>query len=171
MDHPAHAIFEAYVIGALTEPASDSFTSHVATCEVCAKKLEAEARAELGMLEIHAATKAAPPRVTADRPRIRRPRLWAGASVLAIAASVLLILALRRSHEIAPPSSMTVSVTRPSEPIPLVVCPDGVHQEECVETAHRHGLFVRYPAWGSAPPLGGSRGGQGPSGSPFPSQM
>ncbi len=177
MDHPQQPKFEAFAIGALTDEESAAFVEHVSTCDDCAKKLEAEARAELAILEVHAASKLDAPRVRGVR-GVRAPKVtvWRAAGALALAAALLLFVLSRRGAQ-PTATTMTVSVSAPSiaasagapgsQPIPLVVCPDSLDQEKCVEDAHRHGLFVSYPPWASAPPLGGGRSGQGPTGSPF----
>ena len=176
MDHPQDSIIEAFVIGALPEPETAAFIAHVSECDVCAKKLEAEAKTELAIVEVVAASKVASP-VRARTHRKRRPRLlWGAAGGLALAAAILLLVLSRKDRGDAPTSTstttMTVSAPRAEAPIPLVVCADGLEQEKCVEEAHRHGLFVSYPPWASAPPLGGGRSGPGPNGSPFaPQQM
>jgi hypothetical protein len=168
VDHPQAAMFERFVIGALTDEETASFVAHVSGCDPCAKKLEAEAKVELAIAEVHAASRRIAPRALARR----WPLMGAGAGALALAAAVLLfVLSRSQGHRDAPTQTMTVAAPPAAQPIPLVVCPDGLDQEKCVEEAHRHGLFVGYPPWGAAPPLGGGRSGQGPSGSPFSVQQ
>jgi len=165
MEHPERTVFELFVLGALTKTDSDVFIAHVSSCETCSKTLRDEAQAELAVREVHAAAKRV---ARVKRPAATRLRMWGGAGALALAASIAFFVLSRHRPQIAPPSTMTVSATK-TEPIPLVVCPDGLGQEKCVEDAHRHGLFVSYPPWASAPPLVGS--GRGPNASPFASQM
>jgi hypothetical protein len=170
VEHPQESMFERFMIGALSDAETASFVAHVSGCDPCAKKLEVEAQAELAIAEVHAAAKRPAPR--RSLPRTGRPVLGAVAGSLALAAAVLLfVLGRPKTHEDDRVQTMTVSDQRPTQPIPLVVCPDGIDQEKCVEDAHRHGLFVSYPPWASAPPLGGGRSGQGPSGSPFSVQQ
>src|SRR5205807_2647023 len=65
------------------------------------------------------------------------------------------------------PRASPVAIAAPA-PIPLVVCADGPEQGKCVQNAHRRGLYVRWPDWAGAPPLGGRRNpGAGPADSPF----
>lgn len=179
MDHPRDSAFEAFVIGALDERESAAFVAHASACDACATKLASEAQAELAVLEVHAASrseipkaKAAPHAKAAPAKVKSRLVMWSSAGALALAAAVLLFLFSGRGRReeagnTSSKTTMTVSAPRATQPIPLVTCPDGLEQEKCVEDAHRHGLFVGYPPWASAPPLGGGRSGQGPSGSPF----
>jgi hypothetical protein len=59
IDHPLESTFESFVIGALAEGESAAFVAHVSECDACAKKLEGEAQAELGMYEVASAAKGA----------------------------------------------------------------------------------------------------------------
>lgn len=169
MDHPQAAMFESFVIGALTEEESAAFVAHVSDCDACATKLEAEARGELAIREVHDASRRGAPKKV-----VRRWSLAAGgAGALALAAAVLLLVLSRsQGRRDVPDPTTTALAPTAATPIPLVVCPDGLAQAKCVEEAHRHGLFVSYPPWGSAPPLGGGgRSGPGPNGSPFSAQQ
>jgi hypothetical protein len=163
-------VFESFVIGALDAADSEAFVAHVSTCDACAAKLQNESRHELAIAEVHAAS---PKRVLPGIvPAKRRTAAWIGAGALALAAALLLFV-LGRPRVPVEGRTETMTVTAPpvTTPIPLVVCRDGRGQEKCVEEAHRHGLFVSYPPWAKAPPLGGGRSGQGPNGPPFVQQM
>jgi hypothetical protein len=175
--HPEAADFEAYVIGALENEARHAFLAHVSECEACAATLQREARVELAMFEVHEAArkneleKGSPQanrgaRVLTLRPKRRTMTLAIGA--LAAAAAIFFFHRIRKSPAPSngPPMTMTVTAPRETTPIPPVTCPDGMDQERCVEDAHRHGLFVAYPPWAAAPPLGGGSG-RGPNGPPF----
>lgn len=175
MDHPQDSAFESFVIGAMSDEESAAFVAHTSACDACAKKLEVEAQTELAMFEVHAESVRAKPVRLLDVNR-RRRALYAGATgALALAAALFLFVRGRTAPDDEPSkTTMTVTVTAPpatQAPKPLVVCPDGLQQEKCVEDAHRHGLFVSYPPWAGPPSLGGGRSGTGPNGSPFTGQQ
>jgi len=169
-EHPTRDALEAFVMGALE--ADPKLEEHLATCDACTARLAEEARLELALHGVadrvrrrtpRAAPGALPPR---ERPTLRQRTIgWAKVLLAATLAAGLVLQTIgpglrspaREAAQPAPP------------PIPNVICPDGLQQVACVEEAHRHGLYVEYPAWAGAPPLGGSRTfGAGPDGAPFP---
>lgn len=162
MVHPAESELSAYVLGMLEGEAKVALVDHVSTCDACAKKLRAEAEAELRVIEV--AERRVAPVVALPRPARR-----ATGALVALAAAAAFLLFARGSERGATqgtPMKMTVSVSATAAPIPLVTCPDAARQAECVSDAHRRGLYVAYPPWAAAPRFGGS-GGRGPSRSPF----
>jgi hypothetical protein len=153
--HPAESTFEAYVLGILPASERSSFVTHVAECEACSERLSREATLELSLLEARAALP--PRRVTARRRRVPNVVYLA----VAMAAAVLLWFRFR-PHPPAP-----VAARAPAAPIPAVECRDWTKQAACIQEAHRHGLYVSYPATDSVPMLGGGASSAGPSAPPF----
>lgn len=87
------------------------------------------------------------------------------AGVIAAAAALALVLLERPPVEEAKAPELVPS-PRPSA-TPAVVCDSLMDQTACIERAHRHGLYVKYPSGAGAPPIGGAST-VGPSSSPFP---
>lgn len=163
-DHPASSDVALFVHGELDGARRARFEAHVAQCGACAEQLAGEARLELALFEVASAP---PARMSARRtPRRHTATRAAAAAVVAIA----LVVMTRR--DAAPPIEA-------SRAIPGVICAAGATRASCIERAYRHGLYVQYPSWASAPPLGGlapdtarragvQRSAVGPSSSPFP---
>jgi len=99
------------------------------------------------------------------KPHSRRPMMIAAAGVIAVAAVLALVLLRRPPVQEANAPELLPS-PRPSA-IPAVVCDSLMDQTACIERAHRHGLYVKYPSGAGAPPIGGAST-VGPSSSPFP---
>jgi len=161
-DHPTPAEIEAFVLGIRAAAPGSEFEAHVSSCSECAALLAHEARVELALGSVAASSKAPPARarravMTATIAALAAAAAWAiaRAPAPAGAADVAMIEALRRAPIAA------------SDPIPAAVCPAGPDQRACIEQAHRHGLFVDYPASAGAPQWGG-RAADGPSTCPFP---
>jgi hypothetical protein len=181
VEHPEATEFEAFVIGALDDARRTAFLAHVDGCDACSAKLEAEAKAELAILEVHEAAKEAPKKKQAPSAaganvrRIPIRGVAAVTAVLVVAASLFFYIRSKRnegaSTSSTAPMTMTVTTaatTAPAEaPIPPVVCLDGEGQEKCIDDAHQHGLVVKYPPWAKGPLFGGGPSGRGPNGSPF----
>lgn len=171
-EHPADRDFEAFVIGALEKSDSEAFESHVMSCGACAKKLEAEAQLEERLYEISAQPKESidskAARVVAPVVPIRRRGLriaLAVSAAVAVAAGIALVVMREPPVEHAKQPELDPT-PRPTA-IPAVVCDSLMEQAECIERAHRRGLYVRYPSGAGAPPIGGAST-VGPSSSPFP---
>jgi hypothetical protein len=165
-EHPDDRAIESFVLGTLDASSIDrgAFVAHVSRCDACAAKLQREARLEVALVEVRASLPIA--RAPRPAPRVLRwtPRA-AGAVAVALAAAALLLF-IRRE----PPLRREAKITTPEplRPLAPVVCPDGPAQARCVDDAHVHGLYVRYPEWCGAPSLGGLRApGKGPAAPPF----
>jgi hypothetical protein len=145
-DHVAASEIEEFVIGALTEDRRARFEEHVASCDECGERLAREARLELALVEVAAA---------APRRRRSLAARTAWAAPIAVVA-VVIAFTLRDDHRGVAGGGRA-----------RVVCADGPDQLACVEDAERHGLFVQYPDWAGAPPLGDPDPASGPSTAPF----
>ncbi len=172
-DHVKDSEIEAFAIGALDAAASDAFVAHVAQCDACSARLAAEAQRELAFGEVAAERHAQVSDVSKTRPsnvrRLRTPALTAGLALAAAAALVLAARSDRAAREVArgnAAAARTVALAS-TAPIAPVICPAGPEQMQCVQHAHKRGLYVKEPHWAGAPALGGRRAADGPADSPF----
>ncbi|CAM4065920.1 zf-HC2 domain-containing protein [Corallococcus exiguus] len=142
---------EQYLLGALPPEAEAELEAHTLTCEPCARLLQEEALLEEQLYEVAAAT---PPDAVVVRPaRWHRPAAVA-AALVAVAASVFLML--RSGGETVSPSVTPVEapvvavqdvrVEDDEAPRDIVVaCPDLATQEHCLKSASARGLLVYHP--------------------------
>jgi hypothetical protein len=146
-EHPHEQAFVDFVMGTIEPAESHALEAHVSRCEACAARLAREAKVELALAEVARTEEASTPRAAsssgagaADTRHVKRPWRLSRALPLAAAAAAVWAAFAHRT-----PSAEA------SGPIPNVVCPDGAAQDECIERAHRHGLFVAYPPRADAP--------------------
>jgi hypothetical protein len=150
--HPEDSTIELFAMGALGEE-EDAFVAHVAGCDECSRKLQREATLELTLMDVRAALGAeAHAAVDATEPaRPKRARRVLGpAFVFAAAAALLLWLGRDAIH----PRQPTAEV----KPVPVVACPEGPRQLECIAAAHRDGAYLEYPKGTALAALGSTPG-------------
>ncbi|NBD07990.1 MULTISPECIES: zf-HC2 domain-containing protein [Corallococcus] len=140
---------EQYLLGALPPDAEAELEVHTLTCEPCARLLQEEALLEEQLYQVAAAT---PRDAVVVRPaRWHRP-MAAAAALVALAASVFLLLRTegRTSPEAVTPVEAPVAAVLEAEneraPGDIVVaCPDLATQEHCLRAAGARGLLVYHP--------------------------
>jgi len=162
-EHLEPAELEQFVLGTLDDTRLAQFEAHVSRCAACAASLTREARLELALVELA-------PRPVGPPIALRGVRARRVVPAILVAAAAVALLVVRRPG--APPREAG------RRSIPDVICAAGPDQAACVQRAHRHGLYVQYPGWAGAPPLGDRaldiasglvlRSAVGPSLPPFP---
>ena len=133
-DHPDATMFDSFVMGTLGDDAD--FVAHVSTCARCGETLRREARLELALFEVGDARRA--PRRRAERaaPVVPLRKLAVGATVVALAAGVALLVrrapvareaSIGADAALAPAGPLPSSDPAPPElgpPVPLAAVPD-----------------------------------------------
>ncbi|RYZ36884.1 MAG: hypothetical protein EOO71_30130 [Myxococcaceae bacterium] len=140
---------EQYLLGALPPDAAAELEAHTLTCDACASLLQQEALLDEQLHEVAAA--ASREAVVLRPARWRRP-VAAAAALMAVAASVFLMLRPTQGPGTEPgPVPTVATVEEPpqeddTEPLDiLVACPDLATQEHCLRSASARGLLVYHP--------------------------
>lgn len=138
-DHIETEQYDAYVSGYLSPADLIEVEAHLRVCTVCREQLVVFARAQDLMHEVveDVASTPAKPRAV----RWQRRRAW-----LAAAACVLAIVVTTRIIQRSPAAGGVVSLGE-------IICPDGDDQDDRINAAHAHGLYVTYPPQAGGPHL------------------
>lgn len=155
MSHPDESTIRRFAMGELD--VDPGFVAHVAACDDCSRKLQAEAELEVAMLDVRRRAAAAgtlePALAHAPGPQPRRTsvarRVLGPALAFAAAAAVLVWAGHDRLR------ARLVG----DDPVARVVsCPEGPAQLACIAEAHRSGSRLEYPKGNALAALGSERG-------------